>query len=62
MVTLAIIFIIGSFLASALVIAAAMLSSRLGESEMIIDGYQATRMQRPDGEFSSWAQPAEINA
>jgi len=62
MVTLAIIFITGSFLASALVIAAGMLSSRLGESEMIIEGYQATRVQRPGERFSSWAQSAEINA
>ena len=56
MVTIAIIFIIGSFLASILVIAAGILSSRLSEAEMIVEEYQATTVQQSSGKFNLWAQ------
>jgi len=56
MVTIAIIFIIGSFLASILVIAAGILSSRLSEAEMIVEEYQATTVQQSSGKFNPWAQ------
>jgi hypothetical protein len=62
MVTIAIIFIIGSFLASILVISAGVLSSRLGESEMVVEEYQTPTGRPANGKFNPWAQSAEMKA
>ena len=62
MVTIILIFIVGSFLASVMIIAAGMLSSRLGESQMMVEEYQAAVMQQSSGKFSTWAGSAELKA
>ena len=62
MVTIAIIFIIGSFLASTLVIAAGMLSSRLGRSEQMVEEHEAMMAQQSSRKFRSRTYPVELNA
>jgi hypothetical protein len=62
MVTILVIFFIGSFLAALLVIAPGMVSSRLGESEMMVEEYEPVVVQPSSRKFSSWAQSAEVNA
>lgn len=62
MITIAIIFIISSFLASTLVIAAGMLSSRMSQSEVMVEEYQTTVAPQTGSQFRSWTQPVELNA
>ena len=58
--TTLIIFIIGSFLASILVLSAGILSSR--QSPAIIEEYEAAMVQRTGKKFRSRTYPVEINA
>ena len=62
MVTMLIIFIIGSFLASILVIAAGMLSSRFGQSQVMVEQYEAMMVQQSGRNFISRTYPVEIKA
>ena len=62
MVTIAVIFIIGSFLASILVISAGVLSSRLSESEMMVEEYQTTPGRASNEKFNPWAKSVELKA
>ena len=60
MVTIIIIFVVGSFLASLLVIAPGMVSSRLDESPVMTEEYETVPVQQSSGKFNPWAQPVEI--
>ena len=62
MVTILIIFIIGSFLASTLVIAAGMLSSRMSQSEVMVEEYEAMMVQQSGRKFQSRTYPVEVKA
>ncbi len=57
---LLIIFIIGSFLASTLVISAGMLSSRLSQSQAMVGEHEAIMVRQPARKFHSHTYPVEI--
>jgi hypothetical protein len=62
MVTMLIIFIIGSFLASFFVISAGMLSSRLNQSQVMSEEYETMMVQQSGRNFISRTYPVEIKA
>lgn len=61
MVTILIIFLVGSFLASLFVISAGMLSSRLGQSQMTAEEYETVLVQQSSRNFRR-TRPMEMNA
>ena len=60
MITIIIMFIIGSFIASTLVIAASILSSRSNHSQPMIEEYEAMMTSQPRKKFSPRTYPVEI--
>ena len=62
MFTVLIMFIIGSFLASILVIAAGMLSSSISQTQPVAEEYEAMMIQQSVPEFKSRTYSVEINA
>ena len=62
MFTVLIMFIIGSFLASILVIAAGMLSSSITQTQPVAEEYEAMMIQQSVPELKSRTYSVEINA
>ena len=62
MFTVLIMFIIGSFLASILVIAAGMLSSSISQTQPVAEEYEAMMIQQSVPELKSRTYSVEINA
>ena len=62
MLTIVIMFIIGSFLASILVVAAGMLSSRISQGQPMTEEYEAMMVQRTVKEFNPRTYSVEIKA
>ncbi len=60
MVTVIIMFFIGSFIASTLVIAASMLSSRLNQSQPMVEEYEAMLTSQPQQKIIPRTYPVEI--
>ena len=60
MVTVIIMFIIGSFIASTLVIAASMLSSRLNQSQPMVEKYEKMLASQPQQKIIPRTYPVEI--
>jgi len=62
MLTVIIMFIIGSFLASILVISAGMLSSRMSQAQPMTEEYEAMMTQQSAKEFTPRTYSVEIKA
>ena len=60
MVTVIIMFIIGSFIASTLVIAASMLSSRINHSRPMVEEYEAMLISQQQQKITPRTYPVEI--
>ena len=60
MVTVIIMFIVGSFLASTLVIAASMLSSRANRSQPMVEEYEMMVVNQPKRKFTPRTYTVEI--
>lgn len=62
MLTVLIMFIIGSFLASIMVVAAGMLSSRISQAQPFTEEYEAMATQRAVRDFKPRTYSVEIKA
>ena len=62
MLTVLVMFIIGSFFASIFVIAAGMLSSRISQDHPMTEEYEAMMVQQSVKEFTSRTYSVEIKA
>ena len=60
MMTIFIMFIIGSFVASVLVIAAGMMSSRVSQSQPMVEEYEAMLASQPRKKVTPRTYPVEI--